>query len=323
MKYVYFFLLFLIVPIIFIYVSNYRKNIKFIRTLDTRGNDYSRQFFYKYFLMSIFFILFIFFSVWSLVGISWGKFYEVREETTLDVAFVLDVSNSMNGDDIRPSRLKKSIAVAQALIVDSPNIRYSVTVFKGKAFVVVPMTSDFDSVRYGLENLSTDMISVAGTNIKDGVKEAFYSFPKDKESKKKMFIFSDGGNKNFNFNDKFLLDLKKEVEVNTIFVGLDSDVYLKNNSGEIVYYEDSPVNISLNKKVLESFSKSVEGKSFFITDSFVISKLRNSIINDYNKLGKENYIEKEDDKYYWLLFVALCFLFLQNFVKVFMWKKRF
>lgn len=102
----------------------------------------------------------------------WG--YEERdiERRGVDIMLVLDVSRSMDAQDIQPSRLER----AKREIIDLLNMlegdRVGLVVFAGVAFVQCPPTVDYSAVRLFLDHLETGMIPVPGTALGDALQLA-------------------------------------------------------------------------------------------------------------------------------------------------------
>ncbi len=84
----------------------------------------------------------------------WGKQEELVRVSGMDIYFVLDVSNSMEAEDIPPSRLKEAKHVIRRLVQDLANDRIGLILFAASNYLAVPLTTD--------HTYFLDMLSQAG-----------------------------------------------------------------------------------------------------------------------------------------------------------------
>ena len=87
------------------------------------------------------------------------------EKASSDVIFLVDVSNSMNSNDIEPSRLEQAKLILNKTLNQLREERVGIVVFAGEARTMMPLTTDYSSVDIYLENLSSDLIKRQGTDF--------------------------------------------------------------------------------------------------------------------------------------------------------------
>lgn len=87
------------------------------------------------------------------------------EGMSLDIYVLLDVSRSMDAEDIAPSRLRKAKRSVQHLMELLSGDRLGVIGFAGSSALLVPLTSDYEIVRSVLQNVDTSVIPTQGTDI--------------------------------------------------------------------------------------------------------------------------------------------------------------
>ncbi len=83
----------------------------------------------------------------------------------IDLAVVLDISNSMLVPDVAPDRLTGAVMELNDLLSLLEGGRVSLVPFAGMAYTQTPLTSDFDAVRSYLQSLNPMDIPVPGTAI--------------------------------------------------------------------------------------------------------------------------------------------------------------
>lgn len=76
----------------------------------------------------------------------------------IDIALVLDISNSMTATDIQPDRLSAAKQTIQDFIDELEADRVGLVVFAGKPFTSVPLTFDYAFVQDFLAELSVETI---------------------------------------------------------------------------------------------------------------------------------------------------------------------
>jgi Ca-activated chloride channel family protein len=101
----------------------------------------------------------------ALARPQWGKREETVKISGLDILVVLDLSNSMEVEDVVPSRLARAKRTLRKLTERAQGDRVGVIAFAGSAFVACPLTHDLDYVNQVVDTLSPRMIGRQGTDI--------------------------------------------------------------------------------------------------------------------------------------------------------------
>lgn len=117
---------------------------------------------------------------------------EIKVQTsTIDIVAAFDISRSMFADDIYPSRLALAKRKFDAFLKDVNETRVGVIGFSSRAFMVSPLTEDFSTLRYLVNNMNTDSVSLRGTDILQALEQTD-ALLGDSE-KKALLLFTDGG----------------------------------------------------------------------------------------------------------------------------------
>ena len=111
------------------------------------------------------FVVFLLMIACLILGLanlqSGSKMEEVKREG-IDLYIAVDVSNSMNAQDIVPSRLDRSKQAINKLIGDLQGDRLGVIVFAEKAFVQLPITTDYGAAKMFLSSVNTSSVASQG-----------------------------------------------------------------------------------------------------------------------------------------------------------------
>ncbi len=199
------------------------------------------------------------------------KEQEMKQEL-IPMVIALDVSKSMRATDIYPSRLELAKKKLKQIIKISKNSTIGIVLFAQNSYIISPVTEDFTSLGYIVENIDTTLNFENGSNIY-AVLEATSQMLKDYKVKN-LIILSDGGN-----DDEYSeeLDFAKENDITIYTIGLattkgspipEKDGYLTDANGKIVVVA---LNESIKKLALNSgggyidFSLSNEDSKAIVT----------------------------------------------------------
>ncbi|EKD66251.1 MAG: von Willebrand factor (vWA) type A protein [uncultured bacterium (gcode 4)] len=125
------------------------------------------------------------------------QIFESKSETVSwnDIIFILDTSTSMNVEDIsynsnKISRLNFGKVLIKNLISSNPNNSYWLIAFAGKANIISPITTEFNTFINFLDNLNSKTISSPWTNFLEALKLWIWTVWKN--SIKNFVVMSDG-----------------------------------------------------------------------------------------------------------------------------------
>lgn len=183
----------------------------------------------------------LYFSITSIVlglaGPSFERFSTVENYSRVDVGIVLDVSRSMLAEDSTPTRLGRAKQICLELMENFGG-RYSLSLFKGDAVTMVPLTDDRFALQDGLKISSPSALSSPGTNISSALKKSVSGQVSRDGAKKVLLLLSDGERPERETEE--LPDLPFPVFV--VGLGTDSgaairigeETFLTDTSGDIV-----------------------------------------------------------------------------------------
>ncbi|HOW30932.1 MAG TPA: VWA domain-containing protein, partial [Bacteroidales bacterium] len=133
------------------------------------------------------------FLVMALAGPQIGSKLEKIKRKGIDVVFALDVSNSMMAQDITPSRLERSKQAISRLLDKMDNDRVGLVIFAGKAYVQMPVTSDYAAAKLFLSGVNPGMVPTQGTAIGQAIDRSASCFAEGKQSRA-IIVITDGEN---------------------------------------------------------------------------------------------------------------------------------
>jgi Ca-activated chloride channel family protein len=119
---------------------------------------------------------------------------EVVETRGLAIVVALDVSASMDAQDLIPSRLERAKLAIRDLFNGADGNLFGLVLFAGDAFVQVPLTSDLDSALTFVDAASSRSISRQGTAIEDALRLSVAAFDERISSASVIVLMTDGEN---------------------------------------------------------------------------------------------------------------------------------
>ena len=180
---------------------------------------YARSYpFFKFWLRAgAFVLLFV-----ALLGPYWGERPSQTPVLGREIYILLDVSASMNAEDVRPNRLAKVKEELRSLIDAMKGDKIGLIVFAENAYVQCPLTTDYQAVKLFLDLASSNQFAQTGTNFRAALGVALNRFsnlenPNDKLSRV-IILVSDGED----FGGKYtsIIDRFRQFYVRVFTVGV-------------------------------------------------------------------------------------------------------
>jgi len=116
-----------------------------------------------------------------------SKTEEVKRQG-IDLMIALDISNSMNAEDLSPNRLERAKRSLQELLTYLKSDRIGIVVFAGEAFVQLPITTDYSAAKLFLNNIQPDLIATQGTDIGNALGLCLKSFDFESPTSKAIIV---------------------------------------------------------------------------------------------------------------------------------------
>lgn len=316
----YFYLLFLILPMLAVDSYVYRKTF-LSAPMFINNRKLSNRAFLKAIILATLMQLAFIFTVFATAGPSWGKRYTQEEKQYVDVVLAVDISRSMLADDVYPTRLDHAASMVRSLLVEDPGIRYSLAVIKGGAFELVPMTSDRDAIRLACESLSPRLTTSVGTDLSGSLKALLLSFPENMQTEKVIVLMSDGVDGID--GRRAVCDLLKErkITVHSVSIGTESEKPLKDENGNPVLFRGRPVSVPVETDDMRVLAAETGGGFFQSSGGPVVSQLRQILTEYSGELSGNSYAVHNRDDSGWFAFAALICLCCRYLVRMFLWRK--
>ncbi len=130
--------------------------------------------------------------VFLLGGSIAGQIPEEFSDDESDLVLAMDLSASMDADDVAPSRLRRAIRAAEHLMDHTEGQRVGLVGFAGSAFTLAPLTYDHDAIRNYLAALDSELHSHAGSDLARALRHSIQTFDARSSRTRTLVLFSDG-----------------------------------------------------------------------------------------------------------------------------------
>jgi len=216
----------------------------------------------------------------------------------LDIVIVLDVSDSMLIEDMKPlNRLESAKETIASFVKQRSSDRIGLVIFAGEAFTLVPPTLDYQLINERVSQIQT----ARDARIKDGTAigvalAAGAARLKDSQAKSKVMIFlTDGENNSGTIDPETGLEIAKGYGLKIYSIGLGKDgatqlpIYTQDMFGnKVKRYQ--PFESTVNENLLSQMAKVTGGKYFRATKE-------NSLEGVFSEINKLETVKIEDQKF--------------------------
>lgn len=249
-----------------------------------------------------------------------GSKLEEVERKGIDLIIALDVSNSMLAEDIKPDRLTRARQAISNLIDGLSGDRIGMIVFAGKAYMQLPVTTDYAAAKLFLSTVDTKIVPTQGTAIGDAIELAVNSFEENDHSKA-IIIITDGENHEGDALKQAELAAEKGINIYTVGMGLPEGapipVYNRYNK-RVGYKKDNQGNTvitKLDKDMLGQIAS--EGNGIFVMANNAQVGL-NKIFDKINAMDKTEFESKVfsdyEDRFQYFIGLAVFLLLLEALI---------
>ena len=280
--------------------------------------------FIKFILRVTFFTLLII----SLLGPNFGIKEEKVEVVGKDIMIAVDLSESMNANDIQPSRIEKVKFEIKKIVDEFSGDRIGIIMFSGEAFVQCPLTYDKNALNLFVETLNTGLVPNSGTDfgppLELGLSKLQDENSGDNDFKSKIIIlFSDG--EDFGEDTDQSIEKIKENSLKLFSVGIGTDEgskilddfgnFKKDNEGNDVITK-------LNSSSLRETADKTGGKYYEISkNKNEINQMITEIKNIKGDVIDQQTSNISENKYFYfllsaLVLVAIDFIFVSKIISL-------
>ena len=280
--------------------------------------------FMKFILRVTFFTLLII----SLLGPNFGIKEEKVEVVGKDIMIAVDLSESMNANDIQPSRIEKVKFEIKKIVDEFSGDRIGIIMFSGEAFVQCPLTYDKNALNLFVETLNTGLVPNSGTDfgppLELGLSKLQDENSGDNDFKSKIIIlFSDGEDFGEDTDQSIEKIKENSLKLFSVGIGTDEGTKILDDFGNFKKdNEGNDVITKLNSSSLRETADKTGGKYYEISkNKNEINQMITEIKNIKGDVIDQQTSNISENKYFYfllsaLVLVAIDFIFVSKIISL-------
>lgn len=249
----------------------------------------------------------------ALARPQFGTRMEKQERQGIEALILLDVSNSMMAEDVKPNRLEKAKMMISNMVENMKDDKVGLIVYAGQAFTQLPITSDYVSAKMFLETISPEMVTVQGTDIAAAIELGMHSFTNQEGVSRALFVITDGED-----NEGGAVEAAKEAEkkgIRVYMLGIGdpngAPIPVPGSSNYILDEEGNVVVSKLNEEMCREIAKAGNGSYIYVDNSSSAQVKLNEQINRLAKTRMESMMYNDyDEQFQGFILLGLFFLLL-------------
>jgi Ca-activated chloride channel homolog len=256
--------------------------------------------------------LFLWSIVWSCLNLALaGPRWNFREMETFSrnqsLVILLDLSESMNATDIKPSRLIRAKQKIEDFVNLSRGVKIGLIAFAADPHMITPVTDDKETLLHLLPSLDTDLVYLKGSRLTSALDMASNMLEVEPGHSKALLVISDGG-----FEDASAITTAKKlaekgIAIHVMGVGTIEGAPLQDHEGSLIKKNGIPIISKLEKERLGEINKAGNGHYL---EAHYSDDNESMILNDLKKhadvkmeIGKKNRFW--DERFYLFIFPVL------------------
>lgn len=259
-------------------------------------------------------------GVFALANPQVGSKLEEVKQKGIDVVICLDVSLSMQAEDIKPNRLEKAKFQISNLIQKLRGDRIGLIIFSGDAYVQFPLTTDYSAANLFLSAVDFNSVPQPGTAIAAAINMAVRSF--DSVATQKVIVVITDGEDHEGDIDAAVSDAQeKNIKIYAIGLGSPDGVPIPiyDPRGKPMGFKQdrmgNTVLTKLDESILIKITEQGDGKYFRGSN---YDDHLDKIFKDLSDIEKTEFGVKKvtdyEDRFYYFLIPAVMFLFVEFFM---------
>lgn len=132
--------------------------------------------------------------IFALAGPTWERLPSPVFRNDAALVIALDLSMSMDANDIKPSRLAKARFKITDILKQRKDGQTALIVYAGDAFTVTPLTEDTETIASQLSALTTDIMPSQGSNTALALKKSIELLKQAGQQQGEILLVTDGAN---------------------------------------------------------------------------------------------------------------------------------
>ncbi|WP_255518135.1 VWA domain-containing protein [Fulvivirga sp. M361] len=258
----------------------------------------------------------------AIMGPSFGESKREVKSVGKDIFLLVDLSQSMNANDVQPTRLEKVKFELKNIINSFSSDRIGVIIFSSESFMQSPLTYDQNALGLFIETLNTNLVPNAGTDFGPPLTMALEKLNSDDspvtQQKSKVIILISDGEDFGEETENVANDIQSSgIKLFTLGIGTERGSKIRTRNGFKKDREGKDVVTKLDSRSLRKLASDTDGKYFEINaTNNDVSRLINTINNIEGELRDSRQVDVSANRYYYFLAFALFLIMVEVLTSV-------
>ncbi|CAN5289471.1 VWA domain-containing protein [soil metagenome] len=253
-------------------------------------------------------------GIFALARPQFGTYERSITSLGVDIALIIDVSNSMQERDYRPSRLEAAKRAATNFVRQRESDRVSVIVFGTQSAVLCPPTTDMNAAETLISAIEGGIVNGEGTAVGDGLALGVSKLKDSKLKSRVAILLTDGESNTGKIQQPMqAAEAAKALNVRVYTIGLERNA--------AAYGGMLPPGSAIETTSLKQIAELTGGKYFKASDEDSL----NDIYGQIDKLEKSEIDVQESadfqERFMYFWYPALALLLLEFLLRAF-WLRR-
>ena len=192
---------------------------------------------HKWWLISLISVL----SIIALAGPTWERIEQPSFRTDQSLVIALDLSRSMNAQDITPNRLTRAKLKILDILERRQGTQVALIVYSANAFTVTPLTSDTDTIIALINSIDTSIMPSRGSYPALAIEKGLQLLNQASVSNGEIILVTDGGITSDSFssaqklrNEGYRLSALGIGSMNGAPIPRETGGFITDNTGQII-----------------------------------------------------------------------------------------
>ncbi len=229
----------------------------------------------------------------------WGR-AEVRVQAKgRNLLIALDVSRSMLAADVHPNRLERAKADIMDLLEDLRGDRAGLLVFRGKANMLCPLTTDRAFLRQALDGVSIDAAPRGETDLADAIQKSLDALASAFDQNNAILLITDGEDLAGRAQEAARRAAQRGIPIFTVGIGDPKGAAVPGaDGGGSLQFQGQPVVTRMDEGTLEAIAKTSGGTYIPLATSGTASTTLGAIYRQHlTRVAAREYEEQLERRY--------------------------
>lgn len=203
----------------------------------------------------------------ALAGPTWSQYPQPVYQKVAARVIALDVSQTMNANDVPPTRLERARFKVLDLLKSIKEGQTGMIVFSSEPFVVSPLTADSNTIANMVPSLDSSVVPVAGDNIEKALVESAKLIKQAGFAHGQIVLVTDSTPSPAALAEAKSL-AKEGIKTSVLAIGTAQGGPIKNSDGGFVTDKKGQIVFAnMNAAELQKLASSGDGQFSLITDN--------------------------------------------------------